>query len=67
MQGLFMVENRHGARFVARWEHNQGGWELHLWEEGETIAAWSGCWVVAGLADAFEPVAEDDEEVARAC
>lgn len=66
MQGLFMVENRHGARFVARWEYVLKGWALHLWEEGETIASWSGAWVPAGLAGDFEPVA-DDEEVADAC
>ena len=66
MQGLFEVENRHGSRFIARWEHNRGRWELHLWEEGETIAAWSGFWVRATEADSFNPI-PDEQEVINAC
>jgi hypothetical protein len=61
MQGLFTVENRHGSRFIARWEHNRGRWELHLWEDGETIAAWSGMWVRAEEAHRFNPIPDEQE------
>ena len=56
MQNLITLQNEHGQAFLARWEHVEGEWLLHLWHLGDLPQPDSGWWVGAHLAHKFRPV-----------